>query len=89
MTKKKTLQHLRHDEDARRLIENAQRRERREAASGDTLDFALLVVDEVRRAERDRVLPAVRQAIACFDGWTDNAYAVEARAALRRAFGVR
>lgn len=49
----KVLRRLHQDKEARKIVSKAARRTRR-YGSGDEMDLALFVVDETRKAERER-----------------------------------
>ncbi len=51
----KVLQKLLTDPEAREIVHRANRRNRR-YGSGDNMDFALFVVDETRKAEKDKMI---------------------------------
>ena len=87
MTKRNSLRQMQLGTYERSLVKRAHKRElsHRTGASGDVMDFALLVADEVICAEMDRVQPALKAALAFLSGFDDNEHAPETIRLLRQA----
>ena len=71
----------------RAIVHRAHKRElsNKTGASGDVMDFALLVADEAIVAEMERVRPALDEALASLLNFDDNEHAPKTIKLLRQA----